>query len=512
MEIGDLFSTSGSCAICHSDMTDDSGADVSIDTYWRATMMANAARDPYWQATVRNEGLIYPDLQGAIEQKCAACHMPMAERTAVASGDPVGVYGNGFVDPGNEQHVFAMDGVSCTLCHQITSAGLGLPGSYSGGFVIDTEVPQGERLIYGPYTMAQDEAELMQSISGFVPVQSAHLSRSALCATCHTLYTPTVDTSGSIVGDFPEQMTFVEWYYSGYRNIASCQSCHMPEAVGGVRISTTSTTLRGPFSQHSFVGGNAYVLELLKTFPEELAVTASSQDFEGSIARTLDQLQNETASMTLDDVSYYDGSMYVDISIENLAGHKFPTGFPSRRAWLHFTVQDANGVTIFESGAYNADGSIVGNDNDADPQAFEPHYEIIGTEDKVQIYEAILRDTERQVTTWLLSAASYVKDNRLMPWRSEKTAPWEDIVVMGDAFDDEDFQGGGDSIQYIVSIGGAQGPFTITVELLYQSIGFRWAENMRGTGAEEVDRFLRYYDSVPNLPVLVASVTSTVED
>jgi hypothetical protein len=512
MEIGELFSTSGSCAICHSDMTDDSGADVSIDTFWRATMMANAARDPYWQATVRNEGRIYPDLQGVIEEKCAACHMPMAERTAAVTGDPISVYGGGFIDPGNEQHIFAMDGVSCTLCHQITSSGLGLPGSYSGGFVIDTEVPQGERLIYGPYTMTQDEAALMQNISGFIPVQSAHLSRSALCATCHTLYTPTVDASGSIVGDFPEQMTFVEWYYSGYRNILSCQSCHMPEAVGGVRISTTSTTLRGPFSQHSLVGGNAYVLEILKTFPEELGVTASSQDFEDSIARTLTQMRSEAASMTLDDVSFYNGSMYVDLSIENLAGHKFPTGFPSRRAWLHFTVQDANGVTIFESGAYNADGSIVGNDNDADPQAFEPHYEIIGTEDKVQIYEAILRDTERQVTTGLLSAASYVKDNRLMPWRSEKTAPWEDIVVQGDAFDDEDFQGGGDSIQYIVGIEGAQGPFTITAELLYQSIGFRWAENMRGTGVEEVDRFLRYYDTVPNLPILVASVTSTVED
>jgi hypothetical protein len=511
-ERGELFSSSGACSFCHTDMTDDSGADVSIDTFWRATMMANAARDPYWQASVRNEVLMHPDLQATIEAKCASCHMPMAERTAIYSDDSVAVFGDGFTNPSNELHVMAMDGVSCTLCHQITSQGLGFPSSYSGGFVIDTEIPQGERITYGPYSMTQADSDVMQSISGFIPEQGTHMSRAALCATCHTLYTPTVDAAGSIVGEFPEQTTFLEWYYSGYRNIATCQVCHMPEAVGGVRISTTSSTLRGPFSQHSFVGGNAYVLEMLKAFPEEMAVTASSQDFSEAIARTVEQMQSEAASMTLDDVTFYNGSMYVDLSIENLAGHKFPTAFPSRRAWLHFMVQDANGVTLFESGAYNLDGSIVGNDNDLDPLAYEPHYEIIGTEDKVQIYEAIVRDTDRQVTTSVLRASSYVKDNRLLPWRSEKTAPWEDIAVWGDAFDDEDFEGGGDSIQDIVSIGNAPGPYTITVELLYQSIGFRWAENMRGSEGEEIERFLRYYDEVPNLPLMVASVNSTVEE
>jgi len=512
VERGELFSTSGACALCHSDMTDDAGDDVSIDTFWRATMMANAARDPYWQATVRNEVIINPDLQQAIEEKCAVCHTPMAGLTAAASEEPVALLGDGFLNPENERHVMAMDGVSCTVCHQITPARLGLPASYGGGFVIDAEIPQGERLIYGPYAMTQADVDVMQSISGFVPDQGLHISRAALCATCHTLYTPTVDTSGSIVGEFPEQMTFLEWYYSGYRNISTCQACHMPEAPGGVRISTTSSTLRGPFSAHAFVGGNAYMLEILKAFPVELEVTASGQDFAGAILRTVDQLQNETAIMTLDEVLIYQGGMYVDISIENLAGHKFPTGFPSRRAWVHFMVQDANGETIFESGAYNTDGSIVGNDNDADPQAYEPHYEIIGREDRVQIYETILRDTERQVTTSVLRASGYLKDNRMLPWRSEKTAPWEDIAVWGDAFDDEDFQGGGDSIQYIVDVGEAQGPFTITVELLYQSIGFRWAENLRGGEAEEIDRFLRYYDTVPNLPVVVASITTVQED
>jgi hypothetical protein len=37
-------------------------------------------------------------------------------------------------------------------------------------------------------------------------------------------------------------------------------------------------------------------------------------------------------------------------------------------------VTDSTGAVIFESGAFNPDGSIVGNANDEDPAAFEPHY------------------------------------------------------------------------------------------------------------------------------------------
>ena len=39
------FSGSGICALCHSSLTDEAGADVSNDAQWRSTMMANAAKD-----------------------------------------------------------------------------------------------------------------------------------------------------------------------------------------------------------------------------------------------------------------------------------------------------------------------------------------------------------------------------------------------------------------------------------------------------------------------------------
>ena len=59
-ERGLYFAASGACAVCHENLTDDGGADVSIGAEWRGTLMANAARDPYWAATLRAEVEAHP--------------------------------------------------------------------------------------------------------------------------------------------------------------------------------------------------------------------------------------------------------------------------------------------------------------------------------------------------------------------------------------------------------------------------------------------------------------------
>jgi hypothetical protein len=41
----------------------------------------------------------------------------------------------------------------------------------------------------------------------------------------------------------------------------------------------------------------------------------------------------------------------------------------------------------------------------------------------------------------------------------------------------------------------------VEVELLYQSIGYRWAQNLRQRPAPETDRFVRYYESMSHATV-----------
>jgi hypothetical protein len=81
----------------------------------------------------------------------------------------------------------------------------------------------------------------------------------------------------------------------------------------------------------------------------------------------LNYLQNKSASVEITSVEIDNSVATIKVAVTNKAGHKLPTAYPSRRAWLNTLVQDQNGKTLFESGALNPDGSIAGNDNDIQP-------------------------------------------------------------------------------------------------------------------------------------------------
>jgi hypothetical protein len=151
---------------------------------------------------------------------------------------------------------------------------------------------------------------------------------------------------------------------------------------------------------------------------------------------------------------------------------------------------------VFESGALEADGSIAGNDNDADASRFEPHYDEIRGAGEVQIYEPIMVDPKDRVTTSLLAAVRYVKDDRLLPRGFDKGKAPNEVAVRGSAAADSDFVGGGDRVTYVVALPrAAAGPLRVDVSLMFQPIGRRWAENLRPYDSAETRRFVAYYDA-----------------
>ena len=502
------FVGSGLCVMCHEALVDSTGADVSITNHWRSTMMANAAKDPAWQAKVASETARNPALKGVIEEKCATCHTPMAVTQAETLGAPVALSADGFLSPTNPLHEAGMEGVSCSLCHQIQPDNLGTAKSFSGGYAIDTSTEPPDRVMFGPYETPFGRP--MQMHTGYLPTFGEHTNSAAFCGACHNLITPYVDAAGQVAGEFPEQMPYTEWLNSAFGQGVACQACHMPQAAGSVVISPMPGRLapREPFFQHQFVGGNRFMVALLKDNAATLGVTATTSQLDATAARTTEQL-GRGASLTLDSTAREGDVLAIQLQVSPATGHKFPTSFPSRRAWLHVTVADAAGQVIFESGRPGADGSIQGNAADADPAAYEPHYDIITAADQVQIYEPIMGDTEGKVTYTLLRAAAFLKDNRLLPGGADKAKLPPEIAVRGAAADDANFVGGGDRITYRVDVSSAQGPFTVQAELLYQPLAYRFVQDMLADSGESGEAFGSFFAAADHTPDRVAAVEPT---
>jgi hypothetical protein len=496
-----LFATSDACLACHNDLATASGEDVSIGTAWRATMMANSARDPYWQASVRREVLDHPAHRRDIENECATCHMPMLRAQARVEGRDAAVLARLPLGGADDDDRLAADGVSCTVCHQIGAERLGDPAGFNGRFAVDTTTPFGARAVFGPHEVDRGRTRIMRSASEFVPTQGAHVRSSELCATCHTLYTQALDSGGSVVGRLPEQVPYLEWRHSAYARgdgARSCQGCHMPAVAESTAISGVWGRKRGGLARHEFLGGNFFVLRMLNRYRAELGVAAPARELEAAARRTVEHLASDAARVGIDSLRVAGGYLVADVVVRNLTGHKLPTAYPSRRAWLHVTVRDGTGAVVFESGRVDPGGAIAGNDNDADPAAFEPHRREITRADEVQVYESVLVDARGAVTTGLLSAVRYAKDNRVLPAGFDKRTAAADVAVRGDAAADPDFAAGADRVRYAVAVPPGAGPFHVEAALLYQPIGFRWARNLDDggrDGAAEIARFRTYYDA-----------------
>jgi hypothetical protein len=493
-QVPEMFVTSERCLACHNGLVTPKGEDVSIGVSWRASMMANSARDPYWQAAVRRETLVHPTASAAIQNECAACHMPMARHQANAEGRLGEVFAHlPIVRSAEDEDQLAADGVSCAVCHQIGEERLGERESFNAGFVVDKTTPAGERLAFGPYEIDAGRQTLMRSASTYVPEQSVHIQRSEMCATCHTLITHTLDADGQVVGELPEQVPYLEWLHSDYRGKKSCQDCHMLEVDGEMKVSSVVGLPREQVSRHVFLGGNLLMPLILSRHASELGVIALPQELQTASRRTRQNLETASARLAVEDGRIEDGTLTAEVVVTNLAGHKLPTAYPSRRAWLHVVVRNGGGNVVFETGRPEDDGSIAGNDNDADPTRFEPHYEVIRRADEVQIYEPILADPKGAVTTVLLSALTYAKDNRLLPTGFDKATAEEAVAVHGRARDDRDFVAGRDRVTYVVELGAATGPFSVEATLWYQPISYRWAHNVNDRESPEGTRFVGYY-------------------
>jgi len=497
---GQYFLPSSRCAGCHGKDSlgwanvDENLVDVNLYDRWSASMMGLSARDPLWRAKVSHEKLVNPAHGLDLEDKCTSCHAPMGHYNAHFNG------ASHYTIADFDNDSLGIDGVSCTGCHTIGANGLGT--TFSGQIPYDTT-----RHIYGPFVSPM--VGPMQLYTGYTPTYSPHISDAKLCASCHTLITNTADLNGNATGgEFVEQATYHEYKNSVYsQNNTSCQNCHMARISDPIMIANgyLSITPRTPFNQHSFAGANMFMLKLMKANKTALGIEVPDFKFDTTLIATNAMLKEKSVNLTLHFDSVANDSAYFRVKLVNKAGHKFPSGYPSRRAILQFVVKDNNNDTVFKSGILHSDFSVAGEN-----PAFEPHHNVINQSGVSQIYEMAMGDVNSQYTSVLERAAVLLKDNRLTPTGFTTSHPSYDTVKVSlDALSDPDFNkingvegSGTDEIHFHVPIAGISSTINATARIIYQTLPPKFVAELFSFNSAPIDTFRNMFNAADKTPII----------
>ncbi|HEV7766546.1 MAG TPA: cytochrome P460 family protein [Thermoanaerobaculia bacterium] len=532
-------------------LPDGGGVNVSEYTEWRWSPMGLAGRDPIFYAQLDSE-LSYIDtipdeakrkaLRETVINTCFRCHGVMGKRQF-----DIDHPGQNFVMdyvlatgsmPGAKYGALARDGISCASCHHIRRDVIPpdfkkspleyfLEHSITGLFQTG---PANE--LFGPFKDDEIVTVPMDNALGIKPKYNEYIKSSRMCGHCHTINLPVVDSDKP--GEHSlEQTTYLEWLNSTYQNefgkpgpnAKSCQDCHMPRDYVSpsdkLLVSPIQTRIaivqddsypasehRAPledirvrfresgYARHELLGMNGFLLEIFNQFNDILGVrkvdymTGRSDALDRTIQNLVRQAQTGSATIAAD--MKLDGSnLTSNVTVTNLAGHRFPSGVGFRRLFIEMIVvenQDERERIVWSSGRTNGVGVIV--DAEGRPlateffekNAYQRHHEVITSDDQVQIYEELTKDADGNFTTSFIRRDEEVKDNRLLPlgWTEEgpdKSLNGEFLIgtyPKGNAAKDPDYRNhkGTDTVTYKITLPPDVNPANVSVRatLYYQII------------------------------------------
>lgn len=454
----------------------------------------------------------------------------------------------------------ARDGVSCAVCHHI-DVDDSVEANFGDTFTGDFRVGSADQL-KGPFTGPQQVP--MDHALGVLPVHDTTIGTSQVCGSCHSVVLPVYDgdvpwnEEGTGPTEGPEfiieQATYPEWVFSDFWDGASaqsCQECHMRTSYPGAEAPLKSKIAsiqeasnfpvtahrlpkadidleeRSPFARHTLVGLNVFFVKMAQQFPDLLGIRVSDPMLGSKgiapLATTyrsmVQQARNTTASVDVTKITRQAGELVADVRVRSQVGHKFPSGVGFRRAFLEVAVLDENGDELWVSGRTSNLGVLIDEAGKplkgelwwkagCEPRTaeeekgfFQPHYEVIDSQDQAQIYQELVLNPQDRFTTSFLAIAHTIKDNRLLPsgWeptvqRAEAEHLGNDRLSIPDLLEDVQpklpapgggtatdpwyvprsqggLGGGGDQLTYRVPVAGlADEPATLRATLYYQAI------------------------------------------
>jgi mono/diheme cytochrome c family protein len=464
----------------------------------------------------------------------------------------------------------ARDGISCSVCHRAVPTETP-PGVSPLEYFLETSITGRFQVgppdhIYGPFPDSELAPYAMQTATGITPRFSPYIQSPRLCGSCHTIDMPVLDGQPGQMSI--EQATYLEWLNSQYQtefglpgpNARSCQSCHMsggyhsaskgldvpqlkekiaiigdetyPEAEHRVPIQDITVRVRDQgFRRHELLGLNVFLLEMFRQFYDVLGVrtsdymSGSTTDLQDAIDNYAQQARERTARLTAAARVTGPQQVEADVTVTNLAGHRLPSGVGFRRAFLELVVRDGGGETVWASGRTDRLGVILDGNGQILPselfseyvdaqgtvqQHYQPHHEVITSQDQAQIYEELTKNSDGKFTTNFTRRFETVKANRLLPigWTEHGPDPslngrfLQATHAEGSAASDPDYHDGRgtDRVVYRMTLPPGVDAATCTVQatLYYQAVPPYYLDQ-RFRAAPDGDATRRLYFLTSNL-------------
>jgi mono/diheme cytochrome c family protein len=314
-------------------------------------------------------------------------------------------------------------GVACALCHRMvdpvpsttndeaveldqairTALANPVPLDFigSGALIVD---PNDNRR--GPFSFNNSLSYHSAYQTDFLGQAGEAITQARVCGSCHNVYNPVLSWDSGrgqywpnemdapapdFGGDalFPIETTFQEWLLSDFADtgvyapefagqkadgiVRTCQDCHMPRSSGYAADLAFTPVYRncvttGCLPEHSLVGGNAWVPQLLQNPLWRLSAESESAYLNATILQAETMLQ-KAATLTVT-LTTSDTVKLASVRVINHTGHKLPTGYPEgRQMWINLQAFDSSNQLVYESGAYN---SLTGQlDRDVDVKVYE---------------------------------------------------------------------------------------------------------------------------------------------
>ena len=293
------FANPKECQVCH----------YEHYTEWNQSMHAYSIKDPVFFTGWNKAKHDFPQTG---ERFCIQCHSP----AAFVTGYDLSEY-NSLQDLiENDVPDAVLDGVSCDICHTMTSLSQTIHAQDNIAANADFNLNPGESVRYGsienPSPNPFHKAE-------YSPI----FKRSELCLPCHDL----------TIRGIEAEITFTEWNRIPGLSMSgalSCQNCHMPQKADGTH-------------DHRFVG---------------VDIDLSYPIGQSPLHNAVEQMLNSAATIKfgyygreLQDSIKNNDSLVIPISVTSLTAHGLPSGTSfAREVWTELIIVNSKEEILYESG------------------------------------------------------------------------------------------------------------------------------------------------------------------